>query len=51
MRPTDISCKLATVGFNGAVAILYAPLFIKTNRLYRIFSAGKSGRIGPPPMR
>ena len=49
MKPTDLLCKLSTSGFNWAIVVIYAPLLAKTNRVYRIFKAGKSGKIGPPP--
>ena len=41
--PTIVSCYLARFGFFLSVSFIYAPLMIKTNRIYRIFSAGRKG--------
>ena len=46
-RPTNTSCCLSMYGFNLSVALIYAPMLVKTNRIYRIFSAGKKGSKRP----
>ena len=47
-KPADWSCICRHVGFNVAVSLIYAPLLTKTNRVFRIFSAGKRGVKRPP---
>ena len=42
-RPTKLSCSAREVGFHMSVNILYGPLLVKTNRVYRIFESGKRG--------
>ncbi len=42
-RPSDSSCLLNRIGFNVSVSVIYSPLVVKTNRIYRIFRAGKRG--------
>ncbi len=39
MKPTKIFCYITHFGFNIAVTFLYGPLLVKTNRIYRIFTA------------
>ena len=41
--PSFWSCMANRHGFNSAVALIYSPLLVKTNRIYRIFKATKSG--------
>ena len=43
LKPNDLLCAISRVGFNMAVSFIYAPLLVKTNRIHRIFSAGKRG--------
>ena len=43
IKPSKWSCILRHAGFNFAVSLIYAPILTKTNRVYRIFSAGKRG--------
>ena len=43
IKPSKWSCLLRHAGFNFAVSLIYAPILTKTNRVYRIFSAGKRG--------
>ena len=47
LRPSPWSCMVCRVGFNLAVSLIYGPLLVKTNRIYRIFSAGKKGTKRP----
>lgn len=47
-RPTHISCVFREIGFHMSVNILFGPLLVKTNRVYRIFESGKKS-IGMPP--
>ncbi len=44
LRPIAVSCHLRIHSFNLSVALIYAPLLMKTNRVYRIFNAGKKGQ-------
>ena len=44
-RPTTALCHLSHTGFNVSVTLIYAPLLLKTNRVYRIFTNGKKGTI------
>ncbi len=46
-KPSFTSCHLIKLGFNLSVCLIYGPLFVKTNRVYRIFSAGKRGNKRP----
>ena len=46
-RPTTGSCFCSRIGFNLSVSLIYAPLLVKTNRIYRIFAAGKKGNKRP----
>ncbi len=43
VKPTTASCHISHLGFNLSVGLIYAPLLLKTNRVYRIFSGGKRG--------
>ena len=47
MEPSSASCYASRFGFNLAVSLIYAPLMVKTNRIYRIFTAGKRGTKRP----
>ena len=40
-EPNTWSCYVNFFGFNISIAAIFAPLFIKTNRVYRIFSAAE----------
>ena len=42
-RPSRLSCCLSIYGFLISISVIYAPVLVKTNRVYRIFSAGKRG--------
>ena len=42
-EPTTILCHISHTGFNLSVTLIYAPLLLKTNRVYRIFTNGKNG--------
>ncbi len=42
-KPTAVSCKLSHFGFHLSVTLIYAPLLLKTVRVYRIFAGGKKG--------
>ena len=42
-KPAEWSCMLRYIGFHLSVSLIYCPLLIKTNRVHRIFSAGKKG--------
>ena len=45
--PTTGSCFCSRIGFNLSVSLIYAPLLVKTNRIFRIFAAGKKGNKRP----
>ncbi len=46
LKPTFVICVINRHGFNLAVAFIYAPLLIKTNRIYRIFKITQKGLRG-----
>ncbi len=46
-HPNKTSCQFRHYIFNLSVALIYSPLLVKTNRVYRIFAAGKKGN-NPP---
>lgn len=50
-RPNDVSCYVGYFGFHLSITTIYAPLLTKTNRIYRIFSAGKKSRRQPKFIR
>ena len=43
-RPTPWSCVMVQSGFFISVSVVYAPLLVKTQRVYRIFKAGLQGQ-------
>ena len=43
-RPTPWSCVMVQSGFFISVSLVYAPLLMKTQRVYRIFKAGLQGQ-------
>lgn len=43
-RPSKMACAASLYGFLLAVAIMYAPLLVKANRIYRIFNSGSRGQ-------
>ena len=47
-RLNDIKCTVNLYGFGLSFASIYSPLLTKTNRIYRIFQAGKKTRQRPP---
>ncbi|KAL4235379.1 hypothetical protein ACF0H5_007015 [Mactra antiquata] len=40
-RPSSWKCYMNHVGFSLTYTMIYAPLCVKTNRIYRIFNAGR----------
>ena len=40
-EPTTWSCYVNYFGFNISIAAIFAPLFLKTNRMYRLFAAAE----------
>ena len=42
-KPAYWSCLINRHGFNLSVILIYSPLFVKTNRVFRIFHAGQKG--------
>ncbi len=42
-KPSLLSCYVSHFGFNISATLIYTPLLVKTNRVYRIFAAGKKG--------
>ncbi len=47
LQPTSVSCMLRMIGFHLSVTLIYAVLLVKTNRVYRIFSASRKGIKNP----
>ncbi len=47
VKPSDIVCKIRSVGFHFAVVLIYAPLAMKSIRIYRIFAASLKGLSKP----
>ncbi len=43
VKPSDTTCMIRIILFNVSVSFIYVPLLVKTNRVYRIFAAGKTG--------
>ncbi|XP_078000603.1 metabotropic glutamate receptor-like [Glandiceps talaboti] len=46
-KPNYVTCVMCRLGFTLSCIFLYAPLFIKVNRIYRIFKAGKKSTKPP----
>ena len=47
VKPQTFVCHFNYIGFNVSFAVVYAPLLTRTNRIYRIFSAGKRTKLVP----
>lgn len=43
IKPTYAACLLNRLAFHIGASLIYAPLLVKTTRVYRIFAAGKRG--------
>ena len=41
--PSKLTCLMGQISFNLAVTFIYAPLLVKTVRVYRIFKSGERG--------
>lgn len=46
-KPTFITCLISRIGFHIGVTFIYAPLVMKTQRVYRIFKSGSKGKRRP----
>ena len=46
--PTAASCCLTHVGFGLTFTLVYAPLLVKTHRIFRIFRSGRQSAALPP---
>lgn len=46
-KPDPIMCAINRYGFSVTITFIYAPLLVKTNRIFRIFAAGKKGTKKP----
>ena len=46
-KPHRVLCVFNYIGFNVSFAIVYAALLTRTNRIYRIFDAGKRTKVMP----
>lgn len=46
-KPDNSICYVQLTCFHLSVTLIYAPLLVKTNRLYRIFTSGKQGIMKP----
>ena len=42
-KPSLFFCYVSHFGFNISATLIYSPLLVKTNRVYRIFAGGKKG--------
>ncbi|XP_070568438.1 metabotropic glutamate receptor 3-like [Ptychodera flava] len=47
-KPTTATCYINRLGFMVSFTFTYSPLITKTNRIYRIFDAGKKSTKRPP---
>ncbi len=45
LKPSLVPCHISSLGFHLSVTVLYSALLLKTNRVYRIFSSGKKGKM------
>ena len=43
LKPAYWSCLINRHGFNLSVLVIYAPLLVKSNRVYRVFQASQKG--------
>ena len=46
-KPSSVTCQLGRAGINIVFSVEYAALFAKTNRIFRIFHAGRRGTKRP----
>ena len=46
-KPTGVACYFSRIGFHLSFAVAYAPLLVKTSRIYRIFASAKHGTRPP----
>ena len=46
--PTHVSCFLTYLGFGLTFTLVYAPLLVKTHRIFRIFRSGRQSAALPP---
>ncbi len=44
-QPTNIACILSSYSFHVSITLIYAPVLVKSNRVYRIFSIKKTGHL------
>ena len=47
LQPTTTSCIIVYAGFHLSFTATYAPLLVRTNRIYRIFNIGRMTRKKP----
>ncbi len=47
IKPSNLSCMLNRCGFSLSITLIYAPLLVKTNRIYRIFTSAKKTKARP----
>ncbi len=43
-KPSDVSCVSSLYSFHLSIALIYSPVLVKSNRIYRIFSIKKTGK-------
>ena len=48
LEPSLATCIILTAGFHLSFTLTYAPLLVKTNRIYRIFHWGCRAAAKPP---
>ena len=41
LKPSEWSCALNRFGFSISITLIYAPMLVKTNRIYRIFASAQ----------
>lgn len=46
-KPTNTTCFILHITFPLPFTLIYGPLLLKTNRIYRIFSKGKKTKVTP----
>ena len=42
LKPSTLFCYITHFGFNLTITLIYAPLLVKTTRVYRIFAASEN---------
>ena len=48
IKPSNASCTITYIMFHLSFTLIYGPLTVKTNRVYRIFKSGRQSSSKPP---